>query len=216
MLKIGILPRIIEKNTQFMEFKTQTAVPKSILDICQEFMAVPVILSLSCGIDDIIGETDALVIPGSSRDMSDPLEFSFDCMCINRYMKAKKPVFGICAGMQEIWNCLGGRVEKIESEFPHMDSSHKIKPSGVFSDILPLEDGNHTYVNSFHNLNCVPSEGMKLYSDSSCFSPDGILEGIFLKEQGILGVQWHPEVMEPVHRDAVFGFFFKICRGVQA
>lgn len=207
MLKVGILPRIIEKNTPYNEFKIQAAVPRIIMDACYAFGAVPVMLYMSCGINDEIRRTDGLILPGSSRDMSDPEEYPFDAFCIREYINEKKPVFGICGGMQEIWTCMGNGVYTLTDilQEDHAGAKHGVSCHGKFASEIFKRDWID--VNSFHRLTCNPARSQDM--DGTCVSDDGLLEGFYQSEMGLLGVQWHPEAMGVAHRDAIFGFFFK-------
>lgn len=115
----------------------------------------------------------------------------FDFFCMKQVTERKKPLLGICRGMQLLNVFFHG------SLYAHIDEgSHApdhIHPLHIESD-TPL---SHLYpssfsVNSFHHQ-CAARLGEKL----CCFakSSDGHIEGIVHQRLPFLGVQWHPELL---------------------
>ena len=113
----------------------------------------------------------------------------FEISLVRTIMKFRKPVLGICYGMQLINVAFGGSLyQDIASQFnttiDHRKGSHKIL--GNRKRIL----GEFTVNSSHHQAVKSLGEGLSL----SAFSEDGIVEAITLDDYPFLtGVQWHPE-----------------------
>lgn len=106
---------------------------------------------------------------------------------LKAFTLTKKPVLGICYGMQLMNVFLGGTLyQNIETEIDHTSGYHEIT---VFDSFL-LRKGDYT-VNSFHH------QAIKILAkelEILCMAKDGIIEGFYLKEHPFfVGVQWHPE-----------------------
>lgn len=120
-----------------------------------------------------------------------------------KVLTAKKPILGICRGMQILNAARGGSIYQnltLQTDHPlqHMQTSqnrsdawHKIIVTE--GSLLHTLTGNVVYTNSFHHQSIhIPGEDV-----SPCaFASDGIIEAIEIKNHPFaLGVQWHPEVM---------------------
>ena len=157
---------------------------------------------------------DGLLIPGG-KDI-DPFYFSeaphptvrtvqrertdFEIALLRTVMERKKPVFGICYGMQLINVALGGNLyQDIESQInnalDHRNGNHSIKiiqDSGCkIQDTRTTIQDSRFVVNSSHHQ-AVRKLGGGL--EACAFSDDGIVEAFFLRDYPFLfAVQWHPE-----------------------
>lgn len=186
----------------------------------------------ACGVDTvnayplplyrIADECDCLVVCGGG-DMN-PIRYgelpydgvySFDDkfdeyeLCtINAFIRERKPILGICRGMQSINVALGGSlIQDIKAAFGTCHSStdsnicmHEIevlRESGLYSAL-----GAHATVNSFHHQ-CVYKPACEI--SIAAVSSDGVIEAIEGKSLPILGVQWHPERM---YDNIVIEYFF--------
>ncbi len=114
----------------------------------------------------------------------DALEFSL----FDAFFRMKKPIFGICRGMQLINAALGGTlIQRLPGE-GHWKNTHMINLRG---DFLPFY-GMEIEVNSVHRQ-AVEKLGTGL---SVCaVAQDGVIEAIYHDAAPIFGVQWHPERM---------------------
>jgi putative glutamine amidotransferase len=126
------------------------------------------------------------------------------------------PVLGICYGMQLLADVAGGSfVYDIPSDRPAAGAHRLPEPGGRHTiEIAPdtllarLLGAGTTAVNSSHHQAVdEPGRGMRI----SARAADGIVEAIELADPSrlALGVQWHPERMDPAHRAALFALVTK-------
>lgn len=133
-------------------------------------------------------------------------------------MDSKKPMLGICQGMQQINVACGGTLHnyfKTESGVEHNLTWHSIRNvEGTWSHRL---FGDTCIVNSSHN---VKVDRLAPCFRASAFSPDGVLEAYEHPELPVFAFQWHPEQMRGdfpnmpygPDTDPVFREFVQLCR----
>ena len=113
-------------------------------------------------------------------------------MMIRRAMTRAIPIMGICRGMQLIAVAHGGSlyqdIEKQRAAEMRHPSLHRISVTGKLIDVIPTD-----FVNSYHHqaVRTMP-DGFK--TAARC-PDDNIIEAIY--KPGVLGVQFHPELMFP-------------------
>lgn len=151
---------------------------------------------------------DGLVLPGggdlsprlfhqentSSRDIDEPLD-RLQLSLFHAFAKVRKPVLGICKGMQLINLALGGTLIQDLSPSslalhtaPGRDLLHVTKAArNTFPFLLY---GPRPVVNSAHHqaLGCLGDDLLVAQ-----YAPDFVVEAVYHKKLPILGVQWHPE-----------------------
>lgn len=127
----------------------------------------------------------------------------FDITLLKTAIELKKPIFGICRGLQVINSALGGTlhqdislsegtfVKHIQETVGRFPTHSIIVEKGSF-----LEDiyGSENVVNSYHHQSINKlAPGFKI----TAVSKDNIIEGIekIDRDTFIIGVQWHPELM---------------------
>ncbi len=113
------------------------------------------------------------------------------------------PVLGICYGMQLIAHQLGGRVTPSDKhEYGHT-IIHQSEPSELFADLPPaipvwMSHGDRIaqMPSGFHSL---------AYTDNSPVAVMG-------NEHGMLGLQFHPEVVHtPQGKQIIRNFLYRVC-----
>lgn len=114
---------------------------------------------------------------------------------LGEYIKAGKPVLGICKGIQIINVFFGGTIQQHlptahAHSYQEADQYHMtIAKRGT---VLEHLYGLRFPVNSAHHQG-IDQLGRDL--EAIQFAEDQVIEGIVHKELPILGVQWHPERM---------------------
>lgn len=173
--------------------------------------------------DELVKECDCLVVcggkdthpkfygqePYKENEIYDIKFDEYELSFINEFAKNRKPILGICRGMQSINIALGGTlIQDIPSMLGLCHSStgngictHEIKVSP--KSALYRAIGLRAVVNSFHHQ-CVHTLGKNLVISAA--SHDGIIEAIESTAMPIFGVQWHPERMSG---NSVFEYFFE-------
>lgn len=135
---------------------------------------------------------------------------NYEINLINTFIEYKKPVLGICRGMQSLNVALGGTLIQ---DIPHfLKTNHqssfekeclheiKIQKKSELSKIL----GIRTIVNSHHHQ-CINSLGKNL--KVIALAHDGVIEAIEGIDIPVLGVQWHPERMSG---NDIFDYFERL------
>ena len=136
-------------------------------------------LTLDCWLDEI--NIDAVLLSGGN-DVGE-VKFRDDT---ERHLllwasKHRKPVLGICRGMQMMAVCAGGSLVEVEN---HVRQRHQLIPKNDNCGPLPRS------VNSFHNyaLEKCP-EGYEILAESG----DSCIEAIKHEKYYWEGWMWHPE-----------------------
>lgn len=131
-----------------------------------------------------------------------PERDKYEVALIQEAILQKKPILGICRGLQIINVVLGGSLLQDLSEDPSISLQHvqrsqpefathsiKVKSGTHISEIVE----NNSYVNSIHHQ-AIKDLGKGL--TVSAWSPDNVIEAIEVVDdtQSIVGIQWHPEI----------------------
>ena len=147
-----------------------------------------------------------------------PRRMELDHKLFEAFVKRKKPVFGICLGIQSVNRFLGGTVIndfKLKDGVEHMWHQHTVK---TVQDSLVYEMfGEEFYVNSRHNNRIERlADGLVVTAKS----PDGVIEAVEHKELPIYAFEWHPERMrgdipeppEGPDMTCLFKWFVTLCK----
>lgn len=140
---------------------------------------------------------------------------------IDAFVKAGKPVFGICRGCQLLNIYFGGSIiQDLPNAIDHRTTEekriiHNVKAlKGSFAEKLYGEEFS---VNSYHHQAVKElGKGLKVIMTSN----DGVVEGFCHKTLPVIAAQWHPEKQRPdvLPKDVVggikiFEYFIKLCKG---
>lgn len=151
---------------------------------------------------------------------------SMDISLVHSFIKASKPIFGICRGIQVINVALGGTLiqdlntcgkDIIENyhyqskQIPAIkmgDTAHNaiFTPGSLLYSIF----GPRYPVNSYHHQAVDRiADGLNV----TCHSDDGIIEGLEDLEHKLFAVQWHPERLthDEKHLE-LFRQFIHMCK----
>lgn len=93
----------------------------------------------------------------------------------------RKPVIGVCRGMQQIVHLGGGRIERLDG---HVRERHRLRFRG-----------RSVSVNSFHELAvaAVPERDFEVLARA----PGGTIEAVRHRTLRRTGIMWHPEREQP-------------------
>lgn len=153
-------------------------------------------------------EYDALVLPGG--DDIDPMLFGqlntgsrkidraldrIQLMLLKDFVRYKKPVLGICKGMQLINVFFGGDIiQHLPCHRTHEYIGHDQRHGTLARENSFIAElySTHFTVNSAHHQGCgLPGKHLAYLQ----FAEDGTVEGLRHDTLPIIGVQWHPERM---------------------
>lgn len=154
------------------------------------------------------------VIPCKARDLMEGI-------LLKEARKLKKPILGICRGIQFINAALGGSLyQDLEIQHPSHTNHHMTPPYDrsihqveILKDspLYHLLQEDHMGVNSYHHQavrNLAPS------LKAMAISEDGLIEALYDPSQTFLwAVQWHPEFYKDQEEsNKIFHEFVKSCR----
>lgn len=156
---------------------------------------------------------------GNISKLRDTMELSL----LRLAMKAKKPILGICRGIQVINIGLGGNIyqdlpSQWKEEFPvaHKQPFQYTIPShtiDVVADTLlaDITGCKSLQVNSMHHQAVKdPAPGLRICG----YAPNHLIEALDMPDYPfLLGVQWHPEYLFPTDHAAaqIFQAFIAAC-----
>jgi len=160
-------------------------------------------------LDDVLGFMDGIIKPGTFK------AYEFDKYIHSKTVSSDMPYFGICGGMQ-IMTYPEGKLENtnpnrdvtdLSLHTGHDDYAHSIKiarDSKLF-DILKADE---IMVNSKHRK-CLPESALTNFKVSA-IADDQTVEAIEIPNKAFqIGVQWHPEFLDDIYTDMLFGSFIE-------
>jgi anthranilate synthase/aminodeoxychorismate synthase-like glutamine amidotransferase len=154
-------------------------------------------------IDDLDSYSAIIISPGPGK----PKDSNLSIDIVKKYL-GKKPILGVCLGMQLINEIYGGRTSY--SNYPiHGKKSEIINIGGGLYNNLP----NKFIVGRYHSLKIVPADGLEVDSHTVKESIPMSIRDI---KKCIYGVQYHPESFLTVHGFEIIENFIEIVRGFYA
>ena len=177
---------------------------------------------LLCGGVDIHPRYYGEEIAGSKN--IDEARDAYEMALLDAFVKAGKPVLGICRGHQLINVYFGGtltqHIATSERHTADEDLVHEVTavPGLAPDHILTKLYGETFPVNSAHHQAvAIPGRGLQITHTSL---PDSIPEALIHTSLPILSIQWHPErTTLSRHRDdtvdglGIFEWFLGVCEG---
>jgi putative glutamine amidotransferase len=176
---------------------------------------------------DVAREIDGCIIPGgrdidprvygespsSGWEPEDPGRVDFEFLLLREIMKKKKPLFGICYGMQLMNVFYGGTLYQDVVTFRKGTTDHRKGEHIVNMEDNPYFRYGRYLVNSNHHQAVKePGTGIRPFA----FSRDGLTEAFYHDRHPFaLGVQWHPERMDCPLTDRLFNGFIKACHALK-
>ncbi|MBI4824477.1 MAG: gamma-glutamyl-gamma-aminobutyrate hydrolase family protein [Nitrospirae bacterium] len=136
-----------------------------------------------------------------SREKTD-----FEINLIREIIKLKKPLLGICYGMQVINVSLGGSLyQDIQSQLPDA-INHREEHEIIVKRGWLLKPGTYTVGSTHHQAVKTLGKGLEVLANSK----DGLIEAFYMKDYPfLLGVQWHPERCSKAISSGIFSLFIK-------
>ena len=205
MVLIGVTPAQNDQNGQI-------TINPDCMDAVRRAGGLPVLLPLyadEASLRAVLAHVDGLVLTGGADvdpalygeerlpqcGATDPWRDRMEEAYIGAFVRAGKPIFGICRGAQMINVALGGTLYQDISA--QLGVSHNF---GIVHEVTSCADtfaydlfGARFMVNSFHH------QAIRKLAPSlrpAAYAEDGKIAEAFVHETlPILGVQWHPERM---------------------
>ena len=131
---------------------------------------------------------------------------------IKAFWAAGKPIFAVCRGLQALNVALGGTLYQDLAAFPdaarHTRDGHeyarthavRIIPGSRLAQVCGCDE--LTVNTSHHQMIKDVAPGLRAVAWSA---PDGIIEGVEASDDHpVLGVQWHPEMMNDAASERLF------------
>ena len=230
--KKGARPRIgivMDENTSMDG--TRYDMSKSYFQAIQNAGGLPLGLPYCASPGELVDMFDGLISSGGYITFPDEWfvdgeasktikseRFAFELELLQAFLKQRKPVLGICHGMQMLSGLHGSRLTsdlqaRTDGSINHCDpeGSHKVQ---VLADTLLHDivgEGQLT-VNSYHREAVVePGPEVTVCARAE----DGTVEAIELPQYSfVLGVQWHPErMLADAAAEKIFARFCQACSG---
>lgn len=153
---------------------------------------------------------------GQSNHASRQIDTELDILqlqALSLFVTQKKPVLGICKGLQIINVHFGGSINQHIDTADHHKWAGKDQTHYVYHSTLDRQDffyelyGSSTLVNSAHHQ-AVDRLGDGLIC--ACRSGDNVIEGLFHVSLPLLAVQWHPERFWEQGGESLFRYFIAL------
>lgn len=190
-------------------------------------------------IDDYVSTLDGLLITGGGFDVDPtfygitehheavkvkPKRTAFEYALCKTFLKANKPILGICGGMQLLNVACGGTLHQHVPDIKHqttvtpVDHNPKIRPTLTAHDVY-LTPGTYLAGLSPHPtcaVNSVHHQAVDQIGDNlrlAATANDGLTEAIeSITHNFVIGIQWHPEFLMHDLDKNIFNAFIESAR----
>jgi putative glutamine amidotransferase len=194
---------LTERGMNTMMLTLDNPSPEEMFNLCDAFV-------VTGGVDlDPVTYKDINI--GLSKDIHPSLDL-IDSLVIKYAKTTKKPLLGVCRGLQSINVFLGGTLyqdlAQLGLKHSNIPGNHKINT--VENEVLKFE--SEIAVNSYHHQGIKKlATGLKVIGKQT----DGIIEAVVHESLPIIAVQWHPE-MRPSSPESkvIFDTFATMVKGI--
>ena len=205
--RIGITLRVVKSSTYN---EKRDALSQDWPTFLEKIDIIPIYLPNSySNIKSYFEELDlsGIIISGGDNIGDDSERDDTEKKLIEFCIQSKKPIFGVCRGMQVLNKFFDGRISK-NMNSDHVNKRHDIILNDKFSKIFQKQSID---VNSFHN-NIITKNDLSKNLVSFATAEDNTIEGFYHKELPIIGVMWHPERdSNSLNQDFLKKFFNEQC-----
>jgi anthranilate synthase component II len=134
--------------------------------------------------DGVTLRYDGVIVgPGPGR----PADAGRTMAIVREAARERRPLFGVCLGLQAIGEAFGGRVVHAPQQMHGKTSEITHDGRGAFAG-LP----SPFVATRYHSL-VVDHDGFPASLRANAASDDGVIQGVIHRELPISGVQFHPE-----------------------
>jgi anthranilate synthase/aminodeoxychorismate synthase-like glutamine amidotransferase len=134
--------------------------------------------------DGVTTRYDGVIVgPGPGR----PADAGRTLAIVHEAARERRPLFGVCLGLQAIGEAFGGRVVHAPAQMHGKTSQITHDGQGTFAG-LP----SPFTATRYHSL-VVDHDGFPATLRANAASEDGVIQGLVHRELPIAGVQFHPE-----------------------
>lgn len=136
----------------------------------------------------------------------------FEINLVREIIRLRKPLLGICYGMQLVNVALGGNLYQ---DIKGGTVDHRERHEVEVKEGGPVQPGIYMVNSTHHQAVKTPGRGLEVLA----FSRDGLVEALYMKDYPfLLCVQWHPEREQrsPAGQslsEVIFNLFVRSCGG---